>query len=120
MKSYHANKCIELLKCIKDKTSYDTNMIMTDLIRDYPLSKLKFAFHLNYVLPEDHELQAVNTLYSDVPSICAESKLDSIICNDKYDSTKKCALILFVNSLNHIEEILLKVANLPENSSIFL
>lgn len=58
-------------------------------------------------------------LYSDVPSICAESKLDSIICNDKYDSTKKCALILFVNSLNHIEEILLKVANLPENSSIF-
>ena len=119
MKSYHANKCIELLKCIKDKTSYDTNMIMTDLIRDYPLSKLKFAFHLSYVLPEDHELQATNTLYSDVPSICAESKLDSIICNDKYDSTKKCALILFVNSLNHIEEILLKVANLPENSSIF-
>ena len=103
IKRYHGNKCLDLMNYLKEETGFDTNMIMTDLIRDYPLSKLKFAFHLNYVLPEEY-------LYS--------SKKGKLVDNELENN--RIALVIYVSSLKHIELILDKASNMPEKSSLFI
>ena len=42
----------ELLEYIKEKTSYDVNMIWDNILRCYNMSEIKDCLHLNYVLPE--------------------------------------------------------------------
>lgn len=115
LKSFHANKCIDVLQSIKKCSSYDINMIMNDLIRDYPLSKLKFAFHLNYVLPDDYEQKFVETLFCKSALEEKNDKNDFLISSYK-NCERKCALILFINSLDNIEFILNKVVNVPDGS----
>lgn len=94
IKKYQANKCFDLLEFIRNHTDYDTDMILKDLIRDYPISKLKFALHLNYILPDDYK-----------------------ISNNTSDKSP-LGVVLFVKSLTNIDVILDRFANLPDGSSI--
>ncbi len=42
----------ELMKCLRENTNYDTNMIWDNLLRCYDMSVIKDNLQLNYILPE--------------------------------------------------------------------
>src|SRR5574344_412630 len=50
IRSATIDQSIEVLEYIKKNTDYSLDLIYTDIIKDFPMSKIKFALHLNYVL----------------------------------------------------------------------
>lgn len=45
----------ELMRYLKEETSYDTDLIWENILRCYPMAEIKNALQLNYILPTDRK-----------------------------------------------------------------
>ena len=87
----------ELMKYLKEKTNYDTNMIWENLLRCYDMDTIKDNLQLNYILPEKSE-----------------------VTNKDFYKNKKIALVFHAYFEDLIEETAKYVNSMPECADIYI
>ncbi len=92
----------ELMKYLKKHTDYDTDMIWENLLRCYPMEKIKNSLNLNYTLPEIATVSAEHNYKQNKPKVAL---VFHIYFMDLLDSTYK-----YVNSMPADADIYLTVS----------
>lgn len=89
---------IELLRFLKEKTDYDTDMIFENIIRTCNMMNVIYNLGLFHVLPDD------------------------VLMNDSFGKLrqKECALIMHIYYLDMIEEAVHYAASMPQGADIYI
>lgn len=88
----------ELLRFLREETTYDTDMIFENIIRTCNMADIIYNLGLLYVLPEN------------VSTGCIPDNIEQ----------KKCALIMHIYYLDIIDEAVHYASSMPKGSDIFI
>lgn len=89
----------ELMKFLDAKTDYDTNMIWDNILRCYPMGKIKDCMQLNYTLPEVATAEAEKNYEANKP---------------------KVALVFHVYFMDLLDSTYRYVSSMPSDADIYL